>query len=83
MHQKSKQNLHLRNSEKYFNKLYHNESSKAIGQRENNVDLDEVAHYELPQLDLHCWQNQLFSLSGAFLAFLNAIGLSVNLSQRR
>ena len=28
----------------------------------NNVDQNEVAHYERPQLELHCLQIQLFSL---------------------
>ena len=28
---------------------------------ENSVDLDEVAHYEPPHQDLHCFQIQLFS----------------------
>ena len=32
----------------------------------NSVDQDEVAHYELPHLGLHCSQIQLFSVLGAF-----------------
>ena len=28
----------------------------------NSVDLDEMAHYEPPHQDLHCFQIQLFSL---------------------
>ena len=28
--------------------------------RANSVDPDEAAHYELPHLDLHCLQTQLF-----------------------
>ena len=34
--------------------------------RANSVDLDEAVHHELPHLDLHCLQNQVFS----FLALL-------------
>ena len=30
-------------------------------QMANSVDPDEVAHYELPHLDLHCFQNQQIS----------------------
>ena len=40
-----------------LSKLYHIEHSKT---RANCVDLDEVAHYEPPHLDLRCLQIQLF-----------------------
>ena len=30
----------------------------------NNLDPDDVAHYEPPHLDLHCLQIQLFSWPG-------------------
>ena len=33
-------------------------------ERANSVDLDEVAHYELPHQDLSCLQIQLFSSLG-------------------
>ena len=40
--------------------------------RANSVDLDEVAHYELPHQDLCCLQCQLFSsLALKELLFLN------------
>ena len=31
-------------------------------QRANSVDPDEAAHYELPHLDLHCLQIEIFSV---------------------
>ena len=33
----------------------------------NSVDPDEVAHYEPPHLDLHCFQIQLFSFLMLFI----------------
>ena len=42
---------------KVKSKLYHIENSKT---RKQTVDLDEVAHYEPPHLDLCCLQMQLF-----------------------
>ena len=30
----------------------------------NSVDPDEMAHYELSYLDLHCWQNRSILLKG-------------------
>ena len=59
------QNLHLQNFKQncfilalLYRKLRH--------KRANSVDSDEVAHYELPHLDLGCLQGQLV----LFLGFL-------------
>ena len=46
-------------SKKCKSKPDHVENSKTRGQ--NNVYLDEVAHYEPPHHDLRCLQIQLFS----------------------
>ena len=37
-------------------------------ERANRIDSDEAAHHELPHLNLHCLQIQLFSFLGTALS---------------
>ena len=47
------------NTETVTSKLHHNKNSATS--RQQVRDLDETAHFQMPQLDVHCLQIQIVS----------------------
>ena len=65
-YQNSRQNLCLQNQENALFKVYHTQN---LMTGRLSVDPNEVAHCELPHLNLHCFKFTIFS----FLALLKCL----------